>query len=214
MENGVTKETAKQFVTGHRQEVCDKADILLTEVLPLKISHLHNLSQGSRFSWDNIDKVRDYSYCDGKIVTNKIIQENIAILKPYLREFIDHTVLLRTWITLLVPKTEDGDNLGVQIQYQVMDECDSNGISVKNFYYSFSEYYASRTKLISKLEKYPGAEDSIKSSIQEYDEAYFLTIRVVAHKLYYYYLSMNDTIRKNMDKIRKPKNDSHELCLY
>ena len=40
-------------------------------------------------------------------------------LKPILREFIDNCSVIKVWISLLVPKMEDGNNFGVSIQAEV-----------------------------------------------------------------------------------------------
>lgn len=201
-----------EFLLKHKKKICTEADKLLKEVLPTRIATLDTLRKNPRFSWENIQRVRECAVSGDKIVVNAYLQECITQLKPYMQEFIDHCFVLRTWITLLVPKSEDGDNLGVQVQYEVVNECDSNAISIKNCYAAFNIHYLERAKSISKLQKYPGDSSScIKHSIQEYDEVVFMQLKCIAGKLYFYYLSMYDTIMKNIDKIQKPRNDSHEL---
>ncbi|XP_063692720.1 proteasome activator complex subunit 3-like [Bolinopsis microptera] len=214
MANGETShESSKKFLLNHKTGVCEQADILLATDIPKRISALESLSKSAQFSWESIEEVRKCSVVDGDIATtNTYLQDCFAILKPLMREFIDNSLLLRTWVTMLVPKTEDGDNLGVQLQYETVNTCDDCSVDVQRLYYYINGYYVERARLLSKFEKYGSkAHACVRTSIEEYDEATFIKFSLSISQLYYFYLSMYDKIMKNIDKIKKPRNDSHEL---
>ncbi|KAL5246725.1 hypothetical protein ACHWQZ_G018817 [Mnemiopsis leidyi] len=216
MENGENShEESRNFVLNHMTGVCEQADILLAR-LPKRISALESLTKSEQFSWKSIERVRKCAVVNGSVATtNSYLQECFSTLKPFMREFIDNSLLLRTWITLLIPKTEDGDNLGVEVQYVTVNACEDYSVDVKRLYHSINHYYMRRAKLLSKYEKYGNkAHECLHTSIAEYDEATFIEFSLSITHLYYYYLSMYDKIMKNIDKIKKPRNDSHELCLY
>jgi len=214
MENGGTShEASREFLLNHKTGVCEQAEILLATELPKRIAALESLSKSAKFSWESIETVRKCSVVDGDVsLTNSYLQECFATLKPLMRDFIDNSLLLRTWVTLLLPKTEDGDNLGVQLQCNTINTCDDYLVDVKRLYHYINNYYSERAKLISKFDKYgKKAHECVQTSIAEYDEATFMKFSLSITQLYYYYLSMYDTIMKNIDKIKKPRNDSHEL---
>lgn len=215
IENGsVSTEKAKKFLDTHVKAICKKAELLLSSVLQARISTLSDLCKTTKFEWESFEKVNKLPITDDRIQMNTFLEQCFTQLKPYFRQFIEDTTLLRYWITLLIPKTEDGDNLGVEIQCNIITDCDSYITAVTNMYYKATDFYLERGRMVSKLHKYPdSAKPSVKTAIAEYDEAMFLTIKSYPQKLYYYTVTVYDNIMKNIDKVRKPKNDSHDFYL-
>jgi len=47
---------------------------------------------------------------------NSRLKKIVAVLKPDIRTLIEKCNTVRMWVTLLIPKIEDGNNFGVSIQ--------------------------------------------------------------------------------------------------
>lgn len=55
------------------------------------------------------------------------------------------------WISLLIPKIEDGNNFGVSVQEDTLAEIQQVEVESSNYLEQLSRFYASRGKLISKV---------------------------------------------------------------
>ena len=55
-----------------------------------------------------------------EIETNEPVLDLFAELKPLILQLSDTCVNLRNWIVLLIPKAEDGNNFGVEVQEQCL----------------------------------------------------------------------------------------------
>jgi len=55
------------------------------------------------------------------------------------------------WVSLLIPKIEDGNNFGVSVQEDTLAEIQQVEVEATNYLEQMSRYYASRGKLISKV---------------------------------------------------------------
>ena len=76
-------------------------------------------------------------------------------LKPILRDFMMNCVLLKLWVSLLIPKMEDGNNFGVSIQAEVVKEITYHEDDAAKYYEEMTEFFTNRAKLCSKVIKYP-----------------------------------------------------------
>lgn len=55
------------------------------------------------------------------------------------------------WVSLLIPKIEDGNNFGVSVQEDTLAEIQQVEVEATNYLEQVSRYYASRGKLITKV---------------------------------------------------------------
>ena len=55
-----------------------------------------------------------------EIETNEPVLDLFSELKPLILQLSDTCVSLRNWIVLLIPKAEDGNNFGVEVQEQCL----------------------------------------------------------------------------------------------
>lgn len=55
------------------------------------------------------------------------------------------------WVSLLIPKIEDGNNFGVSVQEDTLAEIQQVEAEATNYLEQVSRYYASRGKIISKV---------------------------------------------------------------
>lgn len=96
---------------------------------------------------------------DEMVKTNAHIAKLITILKAEFIELVDSCDRFRLWVNLKMPRIEDGDNFGVQIQEETLAELSRAQETGYNFMESITKYYFSRAKLCGKLIKYPHVED-------------------------------------------------------
>lgn len=55
------------------------------------------------------------------------------------------------WVSLLIPKIEDGNNFGVSVQEDTLAEIQQVEVEATNYLDQVSRYYISRGKLITKV---------------------------------------------------------------
>jgi len=114
---------------------------------------------------------------------------------------------LRLWVNLTMPKIEDGDNFGVQVQEEVLSELQRAQESATNLRDSIRQHHLSRAKICSKIIKYPHIEDYV-IALKEHDGKQFYTAIQVLHDLQHIYAVITDIIHKNISKIRCPKGNN------
>jgi len=136
---------------------------------------------------------------------NQIVSDLIRVVKPEIRELIEYCNKIKMWIQLQIPKIEDGNNFGVSIQEETISEVTTFCEFAKGYFDDMSRYFVTRGKVSSKIVKYPHLEDYAKY-LSELDEKQFLHIRVFTNELKMIYCCMFDVINKNLEKIKKPRN--------
>ncbi|XP_022173026.1 proteasome activator complex subunit 3 isoform X2 [Myzus persicae] len=141
------------------------------------------------------------------IPANKKIVEVIKILKPNIKQLAEDTNALKMWVSLLIPKIEDGNNFGVSVQEDTLAEIQQVEVEATNYLEQMSRYYASRGKLISKVCKYPYIED-YRCAVEELDERQYLSMSLTMHEIRNRYSTLHDIVIKNFDKIKKPRSSN------
>uniref|UniRef100_A0A8C3W153 Proteasome activator PA28 C-terminal domain-containing protein n=1 Tax=Catagonus wagneri TaxID=51154 RepID=A0A8C3W153_9CETA len=101
---------------------------------------------------------------------------------------------VRMWVQLFIPKVEDGNNFGVSIQEDMVDQLWTAESTAASYLGRFSTYYNTRAKLVSKIVKYPQVEDYCRT-VAEVDENEYLSVPTV-----------HDVILRNIQKIKTPGN--------
>ncbi|KAI4528946.1 proteasome activator pa28, REG alpha/beta subunit [Schizophyllum commune Loenen D] len=116
---------------------------------------------------------------------------------------------VKLWITLTMPKYEDGDNFGVEIQTEVLNELDRVHQSAYNLRDLARQHHLERAKICSKLIKYPNIED-YTMALREHDEKHIRVARENLTDVRDLYAVMTDLIHKNITKvIRAPKANNN-----
>jgi len=111
---------------------------------------------------------------------------------------------VKLWVTLTMPKIEDGDNFGVQIQEEVLGELHRAQESAFNLRDAARQDYLSRAKICTKILKYPNVED-YHLALREHDEKQLYLARQHMFDLRNMYAVLTDLMHKNITKIRVPK---------
>ena len=146
---------------------------------------------------------------NGLIPVNPEILKLTDIVKPYIRELVEHANVVKMWITFNIPRIEDGNNFGVSVQEDTLAEARQVESEAASYMDQITRYYISRGKLLSKVAKYPHLED-YRHVIAELDRKEFMSLRLVVAELRNNYCALHDVILKNLDKIKKPRTSNTE----
>ncbi|KAF9015585.1 proteasome activator pa28 REG alpha/beta subunit [Cyathus striatus] len=139
------------------------------------------------------------------VLANHHISNNIHnIIKKESEQLIESVDEVKLWVTLTMPKIEDGDNFGVQIQEEVLGELHRAQESAYNLRDAARQNHLARAKLCSKLLKYPHVED-YTLALREHDEKQLYLARQHLSDIRNMYAVLTDLIHKNISKIRAPK---------
>eukprot|EP00112_Aurelia_sp_Birch-Aquarium-sp1_P015843 Seg3539.2 transcript_id=Seg3539.2/GoldUCD/mRNA.D3Y31 product="Proteasome activator complex subunit 3" protein_id=Seg3539.2/GoldUCD/D3Y31 len=133
----------------------------------------------------------------------------IEALKPEIKSLIHTCSRVQLWIQLLIPKIEDGNNFGVSIQEEILNEVTRIQTEATGYLDQISRYYITRGKLLSKVAKYPFLDD-YRQVIKEVDEKEYSSLQLNCCELRNFYLLLLDSISKNFEKIKKPRSSNAE----
>ncbi|KAH7914771.1 proteasome activator pa28 REG alpha beta subunit [Hygrophoropsis aurantiaca] len=125
-------------------------------------------------------------------------------LKTECSELADSCDKVKLWVNLTMPKIEDGDNFGVQIQEEVLSELLRAQESAYNLRDGVRQDHLNRAKICSKIVKYPNIED-YTLSLKEHDEKQLFFARQHLIDIRNIYAVLTDILHKNIAKIRAPK---------
>jgi len=142
------------------------------------------------------------------VLPNPIILEILSSLKKEILDLIEVINTVKIWIQLNIPRIEDGNNFGVSIQEETVNElgrAEDSGFAVLE---SVTKYFVTRAKLVSKVQKYPNILD-YRQSVMELDEKEFINLRLCCLDLRNNYAILHDMIIKNLEKIKTPRTSHH-----
>merc|ERR1711892_875186 len=149
-----------------------------------------------------------------KIEVNQINLELSNILKPELIALGIHCQILRDWIPLHTPKHEDGNNFGVEVQGETIQELAAVTEDTQSTMEEQSAYHLARANIMEKI-AHEGCIKDLKVFIYEEDEKYCRKLRLTALNLRTHYCTVLDTITKNYEKITNPKgSQSNHTLMY
>lgn len=186
----------------------EDAEKLVLEVFPQRVVTFDEILKSSffmeGFPQDTL------STEDSRILSNKRIVEMVDTLKPMVSRLLQETSQVRIWITLLIPKIEDGNNFGVSIQEDSLLEIKLVEAQAAEFIEHAPEYFKNRAKVLSKTVKYPQIED-YRKLVKQLDENEYHYLRRVLTELRNHYAILHDIITKNLDKIKAPRSSAINL---
>ncbi|KAF8078828.1 proteasome activator pa28 REG alpha/beta subunit [Lyophyllum atratum] len=140
-----------------------------------------------------------------RILANQHMSQNVHnVVKGECAELASMIDQVKLWVTLTMPKIEDGDNFGVQIQEEVLAELHRAQESAYNLRDAARQDYLARAKICSKILKYPNLED-YTLALKEHDQKQLYSARQHLLDLRNMYAVLTDLIHKNISKIRVPK---------
>lgn len=141
------------------------------------------------------------------MLTNQHIGKLHAILKKECEELAEYVDKVKLWVNLNMPQIEDGDNFGVQIQEEVLQELHRSQQSAYNLRDNARRDYLDRAKICSKLIKYPNVQD-YSLALKEHDDKQLYCARQDLLDVRNIYAVLTDIIHKNIAKLRSPKGNN------
>uniref|UniRef100_H2YLG0 Proteasome activator PA28 C-terminal domain-containing protein n=1 Tax=Ciona savignyi TaxID=51511 RepID=H2YLG0_CIOSA len=220
-----------------KSRICAEAETLVKEFFPRKITEYDSLLQENDFNLVNIFEVKKStteslkeldqtgeltlesgetsSTCKPEQVfgTNEYITHLVERLKPEIITLLEAVGTLRVWVILLIPKIEDGNNFGVEVQEETLAELKTVEQELAANQEQIAGYFLARAKVISQLCKRPGVKD-YKRYLEEEDEKQFVSLRLMVAELRNACSSLHDSINKNIDKIKTPRSRNAMSAIY
>ncbi|KIJ46348.1 hypothetical protein M422DRAFT_46118 [Sphaerobolus stellatus SS14] len=158
-----------------------------------------------------VANVNDTSHAlyTSRVLSNKHVNKTQDRVKKECEELVDLCDKVKLWVSLTMPKIEDGDNFGVQIQEEVLSELHRSQESGYNLRDNARSNHLNRAKICSKLIKYPFVED-YTIALKEHDAKQLYMARQHLVDIKNIYAVLTDVIHKNFQKIRSPKGNNRE----
>ncbi|SOS78310.1 subunit of proteaseome activator complex, putative [Plasmodium sp. gorilla clade G1] len=148
------------------------------------------------------------------VPSHKQIYLELEKIKTYASELIEIIGNIKLWIQLNVPRIEDGNNFGVGIQEEAIQELARVEESAFNLYDAIVKYYMERAKISTKVLKYPNVSD-YQEAVRELDEKEWIHIKITIVDMRNNYIMLYDLLYKNWEKVVKPKNeDAHHRMTF
>jgi hypothetical protein len=140
-----------------------------------------------------------------QVDSNPILVSTLNKVKLEIIEFIDSITTLKIWVHMHVPKIEDGNNFGVAVQEEVLQElgrCED--FTVQSLAIT-TKYFLTRAKIVAKCLKYPGIQD-FEETVHQLDEKTYIELLTIMRDLRNNYAIVYDFVQKNKDKILCPRS--------
>ncbi|UKK01563.2 subunit of proteaseome activator complex [Theileria orientalis] len=210
-----------------KEEITKSALSSLRERIPQKILYFNNIlteysKSGLLFNSDDLDKEsyqsinnhnpeskrtkRVHEETNQVLPSHKQIFLELEQIKLEASELIEIITNIKLWIQLNIPRIEDGNNFGVGIQEEVIQELTRVEDTAFNLYDSIVKYYMARAKLTTKVIKYPSVSDYVEA-IRELDEKEWIHIKITKVDMRNNYSMIYDLLCKNWEKVVKPKSE-------
>ncbi|KAA1468049.1 proteasome activator pa28, REG alpha/beta subunit [Dentipellis sp. KUC8613] len=148
-----------------------------------------------------------YARFPNLVLANKHLAPVDEAVKRECEQLAELCDKVKLWINLTMPKIEDGDNFGVQIQEEVLNELHRSQESAYNLRDNARQGHLNRAKICSKIIKYPNVED-YSIALKEHDEKQLYIARQNLFDIRNIYAVMTDVLHKNMTKLRAPKGNN------
>jgi len=147
------------------------------------------------------------------VPSNKNVTEIFEIVKPKLLQLVKDNRAIKMWLTLSVPKIEDGDNFGVSVQKNVLSMLQEVEDALVSYFGKVTGYYDRRGKLVAKVVKYPFIED-YRVAVEELDEKQYTELTLCFHDIYFCYTLLYDVIVKNFEKLKNPRPSNGDSMAF
>ncbi|CCF73086.1 proteasome activator subunit 2 (PA28 beta) [Babesia microti strain RI] len=221
----VVRDQYKQFKLDVTLQALDS----FRQGIPKKILYFNNLLKlnhtvGRLFFANDLDKDSfKPTICDiskrgreGELIvpSHRQIVEELERIKDEASELIEMVGNIKLWIQLNIPRIEDGNNFGVGIQEEVIQELARVEDSAFNLFDAIVKYYMARAKLSTKVIKYPNVLD-YQEAIRELDEKEWIHTKIAKVDMRNNYSMLYELLSKNWEKVVKPKSeDAHSHMTF
>jgi len=117
-------------------------------------------------------------------------------------------VNVKMWVQLNIPKIEDGNQFGLQVQESMIEEVQTAEDLCCTVAEEVSRYYTSRGKICDKRKKYPGCLDYARV-LWEMDTRRIILNRARLRQMRDMYCLIIDSFTKNSRHIQKPTGNQY-----
>ncbi|KAN0047993.1 hypothetical protein ACTA71_002384 [Dictyostelium dimigraforme] len=138
------------------------------------------------------------------IKTNHVIVETHQKFKKAYIELIEIFSVIRGWISLNIPRIEDGNNFGVDVQEDIITQITKLEEVYTSLLDGSENYFASRASLIKKILKHKDIE-AYRYSLAQVDEKEFIRFSFSYFDLANNYATTYSLIVKNFSKLETPR---------
>jgi len=206
------------------QKISQQATDIIQKNIPEKLKELDQMVEDGKWSIKQLDqsdqnlivdiqklKVTPYQTdksSHDQIPCNKMILELVKEIKPFLVELQDEILILRNWIQLNIPRIEDGNNFGVEIQEEISKKLFNVQDKIEERLVGLYFYHRKRAKAVTKLLKHPSVED-YREEIHGIDFEYFQWLRTTLLWLRQRYATIFNLIELNREKLTNPRTSNH-----
>ena len=152
-----------------------------------------------------------------RLETNVEINESMNkisnLISNEIIEMINITTKMKMSISLKIPSIQEGNNFGVEIQEDIVDDLSRAENGALDAIDQISNYYQIRSKSISKILKWPFLDD-YRIALNKFDISHLAVLKSMAVDLRNSYIILHDTITKNMEKLKNPREERAKYYLY
>eukprot|EP01088_Endostelium_zonatum_P003898 TRINITY_DN15093_c0_g1_i1.p1 TRINITY_DN15093_c0_g1~~TRINITY_DN15093_c0_g1_i1.p1 ORF type:complete len:287 (-),score=73.70 TRINITY_DN15093_c0_g1_i1:93-953(-) len=192
--------------------------VIIYDIMPTKINKLEQMfNEDKHFNASLEDLSTDFSKLESSgsksVPCNKYIVDLEDALKHEILEMSEYMNTLSIWVQLNVPRIQDGNNFGVEVQSEIVSVLEAAGESGYGVLGGFTEYHIARGGIISKILKHPGIED-YKRAVVELDEKFYVKTGAVVLDLRNSYLLLFDMVSKNISKLESPRGSGPPSFIY
>eukprot|EP01053_Blabericola_migrator_P007585 Blabericola_migrator_1__7584@NODE_3878_length_1453_cov_131_015152_g2400_i0_p1_GENE_NODE_3878_length_1453_cov_131_015152_g2400_i0NODE_3878_length_1453_cov_131_015152_g2400_i0_p1_ORF_typecomplete_len274_score68_56PA28_beta/PF02252_18/1_3e53PA28_alpha/PF02251_18/0_00015Ribosomal_L28/PF00830_19/9_3e03Ribosomal_L28/PF00830_19/0_15_NODE_3878_length_1453_cov_131_015152_g2400_i03091130 len=157
-------------------------------------------------------KLPEYIY-SARTCCNKRVLDKVCKVKDDASELLELVASVKLWIQLNIPKIEDGNNFGVAIQEDVIQELARVEDAAFALRESTAKYFLHRAKLATKVVKYPNVED-YRLALRELDEKQWFQMKITNMDTRNNYAILYDMLHKNWQKVIKPRSTDGSVMVY
>ncbi|KAN0000261.1 hypothetical protein ACTFIZ_000702 [Dictyostelium cf. discoideum] len=203
-------------VLKYKEDLYDKTVHHLKVTIPKKIAEYQELAKSYGQNSENeqdgqTSKKRkldseDYVLMpiEDLIKTNRVIMETHQKFKKAYIELIEIFSVIRGWISLNIPRIEDGNNFGVDVQEDIITQITKLEEVYTSLLDGSENYFASRASLIKKILKHKDIE-AYRYSLAQVDEKEFTRFSFSYFDLANNYATTYSLIVKNFAKLETPR---------
>uniref|UniRef100_A0A2K6TCG4 Proteasome activator complex subunit 2 n=1 Tax=Saimiri boliviensis boliviensis TaxID=39432 RepID=A0A2K6TCG4_SAIBB len=137
----------------------------------------------------------------GFLPANEKVLSLLTLVKPEVWTLKEKCILVITWIQHLIPRIEDGNDLGVAIQEKVLERMNAIKTKVEAFQTTISKCFSERGDAVAKA--------SQETPVMDYrrDEAACGELRAVALDLRAFCAELYRIMSSNLEKTVNPKGE-------
>uniref|UniRef100_A0A2K6TCE3 Proteasome activator complex subunit 2 n=1 Tax=Saimiri boliviensis boliviensis TaxID=39432 RepID=A0A2K6TCE3_SAIBB len=208
---------ARKQVEVFGQNLFQEAEEFLYGFLPQKIIYLNQLLREDSLNVADMTSLQPHwtSPCQilhPRMMTWKQIRRRrkkslrkvlslLTLVKPEVWTLKEKCILVITWIQHLIPRIEDGNDLGVAIQEKVLERMNAIKTKVEAFQTTISKCFSERGDAVAKA--------SQETPVMDYrrDEAACGELRAVALDLRAFCAELYRIMSSNLEKTVNPKGE-------